>query len=204
MTLPHVHPIIPIARKEPFDDPDWLFEMKYDGFRALCYIERGSGCRFISRRGNTLTRFDPLEAVAAELEVNEAILDGEAMQPTRLAARNSTISCDARGSPPMPLSTFSGSTVPICAPCPSASVGGACRTSYRTNHQSSPKPCRFKAGDTSFSSSCWRTIWRVLSRSGSTTPTTRASSGSKSRSLTTRRKRGEETYLTGRDRGNER
>jgi hypothetical protein len=37
MTLPRVQPIIPISSKEPFDDPDWLFEFKYDGFRGLLY-----------------------------------------------------------------------------------------------------------------------------------------------------------------------
>jgi ATP-dependent DNA ligase len=41
MTLPRVHPIIPISRKEPFHDPDWLFDLKYDGFRALLYLEQG-------------------------------------------------------------------------------------------------------------------------------------------------------------------
>ena len=24
------------AWREPFDDPDWLFEFKYDGYRGLC------------------------------------------------------------------------------------------------------------------------------------------------------------------------
>src|SRR5271165_3537681 len=77
MPLPRVQPIIPISRKEPFDDPDWLFEFKYDGFRALLYLEQGSG-RFLSRNGNSLTRFDALaRAVAAELEAAEAIFDGE-------------------------------------------------------------------------------------------------------------------------------
>ena len=59
MTLPRVQPIIPIRRKEPFDDPDWVFELKYDGFRGLCYLERGR-CRFISRNGNVLGRLDAL------------------------------------------------------------------------------------------------------------------------------------------------
>ena len=57
--------IIPTRRKGPFDDPEWLFEFKYNGFRALCNIERG-GCRFISRNGNMLGRFDALaDQVAA-------------------------------------------------------------------------------------------------------------------------------------------
>ena len=77
MMLPRVQPIIPTRRKEPFDDPDWLFDFKYDGFRALCYIEQG-GCRFISRNGNVLSRFEALgEHVAAVLDVDDAIIDGE-------------------------------------------------------------------------------------------------------------------------------
>jgi ATP-dependent DNA ligase len=48
---------MPLGRRhEPFDYPEWLFELKYDGFRALLSI----GSRrpeFISRDANTLTRF---------------------------------------------------------------------------------------------------------------------------------------------------
>ena len=36
-------------------DSNWLFEFKYDGFRALCYFEQGR-CRFVSRRGNASDR----------------------------------------------------------------------------------------------------------------------------------------------------
>jgi len=32
-----------------FDHPDWLFELKYDGFRARAYVD-GSGTKLISRR----------------------------------------------------------------------------------------------------------------------------------------------------------
>jgi bifunctional non-homologous end joining protein LigD len=77
VTLPRVQPIIPTWRKEPFDDPESLFEFKYDGFRALCYLEQGR-CRFISRNCNVLSRFEVLgEPVAAVLDVDEAIIDGE-------------------------------------------------------------------------------------------------------------------------------
>src|SRR6516225_9374289 len=75
--LPRVQPIIPTRRKEPFDDPDWLFDFKYDGFRALSYIEQG-GCRFISRNGNVLSRFEALgDQVSRLLDVDEAVIDGE-------------------------------------------------------------------------------------------------------------------------------
>jgi len=77
VTLPRVQPIIPTWRKEPFDDPEWLFEFKYDGFRGLCHLEQGRS-RFISRNGNLLSRFEALgEQVAAVLDVDEAIIDGE-------------------------------------------------------------------------------------------------------------------------------
>ena len=75
--LPRVQPIASTWRKQPFDDPEWLFDCKYDGFRALCYLERGSGC-LISRNGNLMRRFDALALqVAAALAVDDAILDGE-------------------------------------------------------------------------------------------------------------------------------
>ena len=76
VTLPRVQPIIPTWRKEPFDDPEWLFEFKYDGFRGLCYIEQGR-CHFISRNGNVLSRFEALgDQVAAVLDVDDALIDG--------------------------------------------------------------------------------------------------------------------------------
>ena len=75
--LPRVQPIVPTWRKHPFDDPDWLFDIKYDGFRALCYLEQGRG-RFIFRNGNLMRRFEALaERLAAVLEVDDAVIDGE-------------------------------------------------------------------------------------------------------------------------------
>jgi ATP-dependent DNA ligase len=38
----------PIRRTEPFDDPEWVFDLKYDGFRGICYLEQGCS-RMISR-----------------------------------------------------------------------------------------------------------------------------------------------------------
>jgi len=77
MNLPRVQPITTTSRKQPFDDPGWLFDFKYDGFRALCYLEN-SRCRLVSRNGNHLARFDELGGqLAAVLHLDEAILDGE-------------------------------------------------------------------------------------------------------------------------------
>jgi bifunctional non-homologous end joining protein LigD len=75
--LPRVQPIAPVRRREPFDDPGWLFDLKYDGFRALCYLEQGR-CRLISRNGSLMSRLEHLsDQIAAALDVDDAILDGE-------------------------------------------------------------------------------------------------------------------------------
>jgi hypothetical protein len=57
---------MPLVRiPEPFDHPDWLYEIKHDGFRALAIIE-GHRCRLVSRRGHTLARWDQVEDDAAD------------------------------------------------------------------------------------------------------------------------------------------
>ena len=53
------------------------FHLKYDGFRALCYLEQGR-CWLISRNGNLMSRFTGLsDQIAASLDVGDAIFDGE-------------------------------------------------------------------------------------------------------------------------------
>ncbi len=46
------HPMPLVRIPEPFDHPEWLWELKWDGFRALAFIE-GHECRLVSRRGHT-------------------------------------------------------------------------------------------------------------------------------------------------------
>ena len=75
--LPKVQPIVPAILRTPFNDPAWLFEPKYDGFRGVLYLTR-RGCTFYSKRGNTMARFSELaEQVRAELPCRDVILDGE-------------------------------------------------------------------------------------------------------------------------------
>jgi bifunctional non-homologous end joining protein LigD len=61
---------------EPFDDPEWLFELKHDGFRSLAYLEDGR-CRLVSRHRNVYKSFETLRDALAGLKANDAILDGE-------------------------------------------------------------------------------------------------------------------------------
>ena len=75
--LPPIRPQPLVRIPEPFNDPEWIFELKLDGFRALAYIE-GGACRLVSRTGHVYKTFDPLRAsLLKELKVKEAILDGE-------------------------------------------------------------------------------------------------------------------------------
>ena len=69
---------LPLTRRpEPFSHPDWLFEVKYDGFRALAHLDP-SGVRLVSRNGN---RFSSFAELCASLEfflnAKSAVLDGE-------------------------------------------------------------------------------------------------------------------------------
>jgi ATP-dependent DNA ligase len=50
--------INPTQRAEPFDHADWVFEAKFDGFRAATDTVRG---RLISRNGNRMQRFEVLD-----------------------------------------------------------------------------------------------------------------------------------------------
>jgi bifunctional non-homologous end joining protein LigD len=64
-------------RAQPFSHPDWLYEIKHDGFRALAYLERGQ-CQLVSRKGHVYKRFGELtEHIAASVDVQGAVLDGE-------------------------------------------------------------------------------------------------------------------------------
>jgi bifunctional non-homologous end joining protein LigD len=56
----------------------WIHEIKYDGYRIGCAIERGR-VRLVSRAGHDWTaRFPELAAAARALPVREALIDGEA------------------------------------------------------------------------------------------------------------------------------
>jgi len=46
--MPIFQPMRLARRPEPFDDPDWIYEIKVDGFRALAYVEEGNR-RLVSR-----------------------------------------------------------------------------------------------------------------------------------------------------------
>jgi hypothetical protein len=42
MSKPRITPAPPTRLREPFDHPDWLFEFRHNGFRALACLEAGA------------------------------------------------------------------------------------------------------------------------------------------------------------------
>jgi len=60
--LPRIRPMRLRSVKEPFDDPDYIFELKHDGFRATAYINEGE-CRLVSRNLRSM----PFKSLCASL-----------------------------------------------------------------------------------------------------------------------------------------
>jgi ATP-dependent DNA ligase len=64
------------TRPQPFSEPGWLFEIKYDGFRALAAHESGRG-KLLYRHGSDATALYPDLAAALAALPTDVVLDGE-------------------------------------------------------------------------------------------------------------------------------
>jgi bifunctional non-homologous end joining protein LigD len=72
-----IHPMLATSTERAFDDPNWLFEIKWDGYRAVAFIEDGR-LRLVSRTQNDLTaQFAELRDLPKYVKARNAILDGE-------------------------------------------------------------------------------------------------------------------------------
>jgi bifunctional non-homologous end joining protein LigD len=78
---PHRAPVthkdlaVPTLAKRPFSREGWLYELKYDGFRALA-IKQGERVTLVSRKGTDLLRAFP-EIYPALAVLPDLVLDGE-------------------------------------------------------------------------------------------------------------------------------
>jgi bifunctional non-homologous end joining protein LigD len=72
-----IHPMLAESVEKPFDGAEWLFEIKWDGYRAVAFISAGK-VRLVSRNQNDLTaRYPELKDLPKFVHAREAILDGE-------------------------------------------------------------------------------------------------------------------------------
>ena len=66
-----------LGKGKPPEGGDWLYEIKWDGVRAICFIEGGK-LRMISRNGNAIDKQYPeLSILPHQLRARSAIVDGE-------------------------------------------------------------------------------------------------------------------------------
>ena len=72
-----IQPMLATAVERPFDDPNWLFEIKWDGYRAVAFIDDG-GVRLVSRNQNDLTaQYPELRDMPKFIKAKRAVVDGE-------------------------------------------------------------------------------------------------------------------------------
>jgi len=80
-----IEPCLPRPADKPPAGPDWIHEIKHDGFRIIARRD-GDGIRLLSRKGHDFAGRFPLAAGAvAALPARSCIIDGEA------------IACDEKG-----------------------------------------------------------------------------------------------------------
>jgi bifunctional non-homologous end joining protein LigD len=73
---PDLRPMLATLTDRPFDDKDWVFETKWDGFRAIAVAGPGHA-RLYSRRGHDISEKYPTVCRALAAIKHEAVLDGE-------------------------------------------------------------------------------------------------------------------------------
>jgi len=73
---PDLRPMLATLTDKPFDDPAWVFETKWDGFRAIAVAAPGHATLY-SRNGNDISRKYPSICAALAAIKHEAVLDGE-------------------------------------------------------------------------------------------------------------------------------
>ena len=71
-------PMLATAVDTPFDDPGWLFELKWDGYRAISTIAADGTVAIASRNGNDFTqKFSELASLAGSFSQRPIVVDGE-------------------------------------------------------------------------------------------------------------------------------
>ena len=73
----NVKPMKATLVDDPFDDPDWLYEVKWDGYRAVAFINKGDA-QLVSRNNLSFDKFYPIVAALKKWKIN-AVIDGEVL-----------------------------------------------------------------------------------------------------------------------------
>jgi bifunctional non-homologous end joining protein LigD len=77
LDVSRLRPMLARSTAQPFSDPAWIFELKYDGARVLAG-RRGDEVRLIARSGRDVTEIYPeVTRAIGHLPLSDFILDGE-------------------------------------------------------------------------------------------------------------------------------
>ncbi len=73
-----IEPMLATLQNDVPEGSDWLYEIKWDGYRAICFLESGK-VRMVSRRGNAMENQFPdiAKELGQSVKAENAILDGE-------------------------------------------------------------------------------------------------------------------------------
>ncbi|HEY8160594.1 MAG TPA: DNA ligase D [Methylobacter sp.] len=72
----YIPPMLAKETKQPFDDKDWIFEIKWDGYRAIAELNKAEVTLY-SRNGNLFNaKYPEITDALAQMDV-EAVIDGE-------------------------------------------------------------------------------------------------------------------------------
>lgn len=75
-TIDQIKPMLATLVDAPFDDPDWQYEVKWDGYRAMAFMNGGE-VQLLSRNNKSFNeKFYPIHQLLSRLKLN-AVLDGE-------------------------------------------------------------------------------------------------------------------------------
>jgi bifunctional non-homologous end joining protein LigD len=73
-----IKPMLATLVDEPFDDPDWVYEVKWDGYRALAFVNKGE-VEMLSRNNKDFNeKFYPIYKALQKWKVN-MVTDGEVL-----------------------------------------------------------------------------------------------------------------------------
>lgn len=73
-----IKPMLATLVDAPFDDPDWVYEVKWDGYRALGFIRNGNVELFSRNNKSFNDKFYPIKKTLESWKIN-AVIDGEIM-----------------------------------------------------------------------------------------------------------------------------
>jgi len=74
--MPDIEPMALTLAREPFDHPDWQFEIKWDGFRMIACLDGGNASLKSRNNADYTERFSCITNGLQTFSLN-AIFDGE-------------------------------------------------------------------------------------------------------------------------------